>query len=115
MSHCFTWDNAMEHTAFQQEKPFALLGMCLAGWKAAVHGQGRNKGVRCLQEMLIQGVDEGPKLFSMESDGWEQPRRGLSTHHILLLFRPDREWLSLPEAAVVVVNVRGWKHTVSGN
>lgn len=63
--------------------------------------------------MLIQGVDKGPKLFSMESDGWEEPRRGVSTRPALVPARQGTE--ELPEAAVVVVSVWRWKHMASGN
>lgn len=41
--------------------------------------------------MLIQGVDKGPKLFSMESDGWEEPRRGVSTRPALVPARQGTE------------------------
>jgi len=67
--------------------------MSPAGWKAVVCGQESDKWLRCLQEMSIQGVDEGPKLFSMESDGWEEPCRGMSTRPALL---PARQGTSEP-------------------
>lgn len=88
MSHCFTRDSSRDHSTFNR-KSHSLLQGCDGSSPWAREGQ----GVCCLQEMSMQGVEEGSELFSLESDGWEEQRTGVSTCPALI---PARQGTARP-------------------
>lgn len=82
----------MDCTFLKQEKSFPPAGMWPAGWKAITHGQERDKGV-LPSGNVNEGVEEGSELFSLESDGWEEPHRRVSTCPALI---PARQGTARP-------------------
>lgn len=104
MSHCFTWDNSTDCTAFNRKSHSLLQGCGLPAGRQQSTSKRGTRGV-LPSGNVNGGVEEGSELFSLASDGWEEPRRGLSTCPALI---PARQGTArLPEAAVVVMNVWG--------
>lgn len=112
MNHCFTRDNSMDCTAFNRKSHSLLRGCGLPAGRLQSMGKRGTRGV-LPSGNVNEDVEESSELFSLASDGWEEPRRGVSACPALI---PARQGTArLPEAALVVVNVWRWKHTASGN